>query len=103
MGSGPDMLLLHGLGATKTSFFDTAEALSRDYRVHALDLPGFGSSSKPALAKYSARYFAEGRVCERFGREDAQREQRAQLVEVDVGGEPLDGYGGMSDEPIGAE
>jgi pimeloyl-ACP methyl ester carboxylesterase len=59
MGSGPDVLLLHGLGATKTSFFDTAEALSRDYRVHALDLPGFGSSSKPALASYTARYFAD--------------------------------------------
>ena len=40
MGEGPDVLLLHGLGATKTSFFDTAAALSRRYRVHALDLPG---------------------------------------------------------------
>lgn len=59
MGSGPDVLLLHGLGATKVSFFDTAAALSRDYRVHALDLPGFGSSSKPATAPYTARYFAD--------------------------------------------
>ena len=48
MGAGPDMLLLHGLGATKSSFFDTAAALSRRYTVHALDLPGFGGSSKPA-------------------------------------------------------
>ena len=55
MGEGPDVLLLHGLGATKTSFFDTAAALSGSYRVHALDLPGFGGSSKPALAKYNAR------------------------------------------------
>ena len=31
MGAGPDMLLLHGLGATKSSFFDTAAALSRRY------------------------------------------------------------------------
>src|SRR5215203_4307598 len=58
IGHGPDMLLLHGLGATKSSFFDTAAALSRTHRVHALDLPGFGSSSKPATAGYDAPYFA---------------------------------------------
>jgi pimeloyl-ACP methyl ester carboxylesterase len=60
MGEGHDVLLLHGLGATKASFYDTAAALSRDgYRVHALDLPGFGSSSKPPTAPYTARWFAE--------------------------------------------
>ena len=40
MGEGPDVLLLHGLGGAKSSFFDTAAALSRRYRVHAIDLPG---------------------------------------------------------------
>jgi len=59
MGSGPDVLLIHGLGGAKSSFFDAAAALSRDYRVHALDLPGFGSSSKPPTAAYTARWFAE--------------------------------------------
>ena len=59
MGTGPDVLLLHGLGGTKTSFFDTAAALSPEYRVHALDFPGFGSSSKPATAAYNARYLAD--------------------------------------------
>jgi pimeloyl-ACP methyl ester carboxylesterase len=54
----PDVLLLHGLGGTKASFFDTAAALSAEYRVHALDFPGFGSSSKPARAGYDAPYFA---------------------------------------------
>jgi len=58
IGNGPDVVLLHGLGSSKVSFFDTAAALSRDYRVHALDLPGFGSSAKPAAARYDARYFA---------------------------------------------
>src|SRR4051812_10148787 len=29
MGEGPDVLLLHGLGGAKSSFFDTAAALSR--------------------------------------------------------------------------
>jgi pimeloyl-ACP methyl ester carboxylesterase len=59
MGSGPDVLLIHGLGGAKSSFFDAAATLSRNYRVHALDLPGFGSSSKPALAPYTARWFAD--------------------------------------------
>lgn len=60
MGEGPDVLLIHGLGGAKSSFFDTAAALSRSgHRVHALDLPGFGGSSKPARAPYHARWFAE--------------------------------------------
>src|SRR5947209_3069128 len=58
MGAGPDVLLLHGLGGTRASFFETAAALSQRYRVHAPDLPGFGSSSKPALGAYTARWFA---------------------------------------------
>ena len=60
MGDGPDVVCVHGLGATKASFFDAAAALTRaGYRVHALDLPGFGGSSKPIAAPYSARWFAE--------------------------------------------
>jgi pimeloyl-ACP methyl ester carboxylesterase len=59
MGNGPDVLLLHGLGGTRASLFDTAAELSRRYRIHAPDLPGFGSSSKPALGAYNARWFAE--------------------------------------------
>jgi pimeloyl-ACP methyl ester carboxylesterase len=60
MGTGHDVLCIHGLGATKTSFFDTAGALTRaGFRVHALDLPGFGSSSKPAMGPYNARWFAD--------------------------------------------
>jgi pimeloyl-ACP methyl ester carboxylesterase len=59
-GEGPDVLLIHGLGAAKSSFFDCAALLARDgYRVHALDLPGFGGSSKPPRAPYSAPWFAE--------------------------------------------
>jgi pimeloyl-ACP methyl ester carboxylesterase len=83
MGQGPDVLLLHGLGATKTSFFDTAAALSRyGYRVHALDLPGFGSSSKPSLAPYGAPYFARTVT----GVMDALGIDRAHLVGNSMGG-----------------
>lgn len=59
MGRGPDVLLLHGLGGTRASLLETAAALSRRYRVHAPDLPGFGSSSKPLLGAYNARWFAD--------------------------------------------
>jgi pimeloyl-ACP methyl ester carboxylesterase len=60
LGDGPDVLLIHGLGAAKSSFFDLAANLADGgYRVHAIDLPGFGGSSKPAIAPYSARWFAD--------------------------------------------
>lgn len=59
LGDGPDVLLVHGLGSAKTSFFDTAAALRHEgYRVHALDLPGFGSSKGSATAPCSASWFA---------------------------------------------
>src|SRR2546421_2768167 len=59
MGKGPDVLLLHGLGSTRASLFETAAELSSRYRIHAPDLPGFGSSCKPALGSYNAAWFAQ--------------------------------------------
>ena len=59
MGKGPDVLLIHGLGGTRASLFETAADLSPSYRVHAIDLPGFGSSSKPATGAYNSRWFAD--------------------------------------------
>src|SRR4051795_12171844 len=82
MGEGPDMLLLHGLGATKSSFFDTAAALSKRYTVHAIDLPGFGGSSKPATAPYGAPYAAKAVI----GTMDALGIERAHLVGNSMGG-----------------
>src|SRR3954470_9467764 len=82
MGEGPDMLLLHGLGGAKSSFLDTAAALSRRYRVHAMDLPGFGGSSKPASAPYGAAYAAKAVI----GAMDALGIERAHLVGNSMGG-----------------
>lgn len=60
LGDGPDVVPIHGLGSAKTSFFDTAAALRHEgYRVHVIDLPGFGSSKGSATAPYSAPWFAE--------------------------------------------
>jgi pimeloyl-ACP methyl ester carboxylesterase len=57
-GQGPPIVLLHGLGATKAEFLPTVAALAPEYRVIAIDLPGFGDSDKPFPASYDARFFA---------------------------------------------
>ncbi len=53
----PPVVLLHGLGGTSTSFLPTIWDLSRDHRVFAIDLPGFGESGKP-LRPLHAMFFA---------------------------------------------
>ncbi len=82
MGQGPDILLLHGLGGTRASLFETAAALSRSYRVHAPDLPGFGSSCKPSLGGYNAHWFAEIML----GLMDQLEIDRAHVVGNSMGG-----------------
>jgi len=82
MGHGPDILLLHGLGGTRASLFETAAALSRSYRVHAPDLPGFGSSCKPSLGGYNAHWFAEIML----GLMDQLEIDRAHVVGNSMGG-----------------
>src|SRR4051812_33432122 len=58
-GAGDEhVILIHGLGGTKSSFYETVAALTPEYTVHAIDLPGFGSSSKPLPAPYDAQFFA---------------------------------------------
>ena len=54
----PPLLLIHGLGATKASWLTIVPELARYHRVIAVDLPGFGASSKPN-ARYSASWFAD--------------------------------------------
>ena len=58
-GSGLETaILIHGLGGTKSSFYETVSALASEYTVHAIDLPGFGASSKPARAPYDSAWFS---------------------------------------------
>jgi pimeloyl-ACP methyl ester carboxylesterase len=76
------VILIHGLGSNKTSFFETVSALTPEYTVHAIDLPGFGSSSKPLRAPYDAAWFARGVI--RFM--DAQGINRAHIVGNSLGG-----------------
>jgi len=57
-GEGPPVLAVHGLGATKGSFLPAVAALSTRFHAIALDLSGFGDSSKPIGAAYDAPFFA---------------------------------------------
>ena len=58
-GSGTPVVCIHGLGGTKASFLPTVSALApQNYRVIALDLPGFGDSDMPLDAPYDAPWFA---------------------------------------------
>jgi pimeloyl-ACP methyl ester carboxylesterase len=96
IGHGPDVLLLHGLGGTRASLFETAAALGQRYRVHAPDLPGFGSSSKPARAPYNARWYAETMLSFM----DAQDISHAHVVGNSMGGRIAIEMGLMEPERI---
>jgi pimeloyl-ACP methyl ester carboxylesterase len=82
-GDGPEhVICLHGLGSNKASFFETVPALAPECTVHALDLPGFGSSAKPARAPYTALWFAAAVR----GYMDAMAIEQAHLVGNSMGG-----------------
>ena len=49
LGSGPVVVLLHGLGDRKESWLPVIPTLSQKYRVIAPDQIGFGKSAKPLL------------------------------------------------------
>jgi pimeloyl-ACP methyl ester carboxylesterase len=82
-GNGVEtVVLIHGLGGNKTSFYETVSALAPHYTVHAIDLPGFGSSSKFTRAPYDSPWFA-GMV---VGFLDAMGIRQAHLVGNSLGG-----------------
>lgn len=53
LGSGPDVVLVHGLAANRAFWYPLATALSSQYRVTLYDLRGHGYSERPAQG-YSA-------------------------------------------------
>ncbi|MDO3704917.1 alpha/beta fold hydrolase [Micromonospora sp. C28SCA-DRY-2] len=62
-GDGPPVVLLHGIGRTLRDFTEQHELLADRYRVHSVDLPGYGGSlpmaepyTLPALARFVGRY-----------------------------------------------
>ena len=57
-GTGPALLLIHGMFGDHLDWEPVLEPLSAEYRVIAVDLPGFGDSDKPDVA-YSTELFTE--------------------------------------------
>ena len=52
LGYGPDVLLIHGIGASQYCWRLLAPLLAEKYHVTIIDLPGFGQSSKLLDADY---------------------------------------------------
>jgi pimeloyl-ACP methyl ester carboxylesterase len=80
--SAEQVVCLHGLGSSKISFFETISALAPEVTAHAIDLPGFGASTKPARGRYDAAFFARATSAYL----DAVGIRRAHLVGNSMGG-----------------
>ena len=80
-GSGPPVMLLHGLGEAAVIWYANMEPLARAHTVYAPDLPGHGASEKPPW-----RYSLENSI--RFMEEflDALGLERASFVGNSMGG-----------------
>jgi len=81
-GTGPTLVLLHGLSATHHNWEHTITAFADRFRVVAPDLPGHGRSAKPD-APYSMDFYAG--VIRSLGRELGIRE--AVVVGNSLGGQ----------------
>jgi pimeloyl-ACP methyl ester carboxylesterase len=57
LGKGDPLLLLHGLGGTKVTWFPVLTELAEHHRLIVPDLPGHGESEKPR-ADYSPRFYS---------------------------------------------
>ncbi|SFR69059.1 alpha/beta fold hydrolase [Halogeometricum limi] len=85
----PPVVLVHGggLDSAELSWTELIPALSNDYRVYALDLPGYGDSDPPERVPTTDYYV---RVLERFL--DAESIAHPALVGVSLGGAVCLGY-----------
>jgi magnesium chelatase accessory protein len=93
-GEGPDLLLLHGTGASSHSWRDVAPILARSHRVIVPDLPGHGFTGYPGTAGLSLKGMAS-RVGDLLTSLDAapvagigHSAGAAVLVAMDLAGQP---------------
>ncbi|MGH8446171.1 MAG: alpha/beta fold hydrolase [Solimonas sp.] len=95
-GSGEPLVMVHGIGADKNNFAQVAPFLRGVGRLIALDLPGFGESSKPADGDYSIRAQAEhlGQFL------DALQIPRAHLAGSSMGGAIVLAYAKLHPERV---
>jgi pimeloyl-ACP methyl ester carboxylesterase len=81
VGEGPPIVLVHGLSGAWQNWLENIPRLSREHRVVAVDLPGFGASPMPpweiSISAYG-RFIRD--FCERLGIE------RCSLIGNSMGG-----------------
>ena len=58
LGTGPEVLFLHGAGASTHSFRDMLPALADRFTCHAIDLPGQGFTRVASSREHSLRHMA---------------------------------------------
>ncbi len=80
--SGSPVILIHGLMDSALNWSKNIDALAESHRVWAIDLIGFGFSSRVTEPTYSLKYFA--RTVREFI--DAQGIERANIVGHSLGG-----------------
>ena len=81
-GSGPALVLLHGIGSGSISFEAQLTSLSEQYRVIAWDTPGYGGSDDPPSENPSAQDYAADVVALM----DALGVERAHVLGHSLGG-----------------
>lgn len=59
MGAGPDLVLLHGWGMNSAVWQGIAPTLAKHFRLHLVDLPGFGRSPLADDGDYTLPWLAE--------------------------------------------
>ncbi|HEU0243410.1 MAG TPA: alpha/beta fold hydrolase [Candidatus Limnocylindrales bacterium] len=80
VGTGPPLVLLHGLAGSARWWSRNVPALSRSFRLVTIDLPGFGASPR------GQRLDLEGIVEQLAGTLDGLGIERASLVGHSMGG-----------------
>ena len=80
-GSGPPVILIHGLGGSTLVWQRNIEALAQRYSIYAIDMPGHGYSDNPTLGYglEAARKYIAGFM-------DAMNIQKASFVGNSAGG-----------------
>jgi pimeloyl-ACP methyl ester carboxylesterase len=81
VGSGPVIVLVHGLGSSKEDWLPVVGPLSRNHRLLIPDQIGFGHSDKP-LVSYSVQTFVD--FLDEFLRQ--MKVEKASLVGESLGG-----------------
>jgi pimeloyl-ACP methyl ester carboxylesterase len=84
-GSGPPVVLLHGLGCGRRMWFHQIRALQDRYRVIAYDQRGHGLTDAPSIA---TAYLATHLARDLIGVLDALKIERAAIVGFSLGGGP---------------